>query len=70
MFLASPRPHLQLLTHPLTKKHLLLGLLWLGDWLLKNLKDLLVSDLLVGLVLRGIEGWSSGELGNAVLGDG
>jgi len=50
--------------------HLLLGLLWLGDWLLEDLEDLLVDDLLLGLVLGDIMSWGSSELGDAVLGDG
>lgn len=49
---------------------LLLGLLWLGDGLLEDLEDLLVGNLLVGLVLGHVKSWGSSKLGDAVLGDG
>ena len=53
-------------------KNLLLGLLWLGNWLLKNLEDLLIDELLVslGLVLLNIKSWSGGKFSDTVLGDG
>jgi hypothetical protein len=51
--------------------HLLLRLLWLGNRLLEDLKDLLVGDLLLSLalVLGDIKRWWSSNLGDTVLGD-
>ena len=49
---------------------LLLRLLGLCDGLLEDLEDLLVGDLLVGLVLGHVKGWRSSKLLDAVLGDG
>ena len=40
-----------------------------GQGLLKNLKNLFVRDLLVGLDLFEVEGWGSRQSGQAVLGD-
>ncbi len=55
-----------------SKSNLLLSLLWLRGWLLKDLKDLLIDNLLLGLGRVGgdIESWGGGELGDAILGDG
>lgn len=48
---------------------LLLLALVLGQWLLKNLQDLLVGDLLVRLELGQVPGRGATELGDTVLGD-
>jgi hypothetical protein len=49
---------------------LLLRLLGLCDGLLEDLEDLLVGDLLVGLVLGHVKGWRGSKLLHTVLGDG
>lgn len=49
---------------------LLLRLLGLCDGLLEDLEDLLVGDLLVGLVLGHVKSWGGSKLLDAVLGDG
>lgn len=41
-----------------------------GQGLLKNLEDLLVLELLVGLDLLKVDGAGGGKLGDTVLGDG